>query len=131
MYALTVIAIAAGVLFVANPRADRPTQPQVVASTPADGGTIAPGPFALSVTFDRPMQRMNYSFATGPENRFPRCAPKVTFSGDGRTFTMRCTARIGESYVVWANHGRFANFRSIDGVAALPTRIAFSVGAPD
>lgn len=101
--------------------------PRVVASDPANGATVPAGPFVLRVTFDQPMQRDSYSFATGPENRVPRCDPRAEVSPDGRTFSLRCRAIAGRSYVIWANHGRFANFRSVTGVPAAPTRIAFRV----
>lgn len=124
-----VVSTAVGALMIADvnapPAAD--SAPRVIASSPSDGSTIAPGPFTLSVTFDRPMRRDSFSFATGPEGRFPKCQARPFASRDGRTFSLRCTARPGESYVVWANHGRFMNFRSDAGLAARPSRLAFAV----
>lgn len=109
--------------------ADTPSAspPRVVRSSPGLDAVTNPGPFPLSVTFDRAMQPDSYSFATGPEARYPQCDGRVRAGADGRTFTMNCRAEAGRRYVVWANHGRFMNFRTVDGTPARPTRIAFSV----
>ena len=126
---LLTILLAAGTLSTGEKSAaPAPSAPQVVASSPADGSVIDPGPFVLSVTYDREMQRDSFSFATGPENAFPQCDGVVRVSEDGRTFSVDCVAAPGNQYVIWANYGRFMNFRSADtGLPATPHRIAFFV----
>ena len=121
---LLTILIVAGTL---STGAKAPAAPQVVSSSPADGGHIEPGPFVLSVTYDRAMQRDSFSFATGPENSPPQCGGMVRVSDDARTFSMDCVAAPGQKYVIWANHGQLLNFRSAEtGVPAAPYRMAFS-----
>lgn len=122
---LSIVAAATSGVHLAQHEAE--VAPKVTASTPANGAMIRPGPFVLSVTFDRPMRRDGFSFATGPERRFPNCEGTPSVSPDGRTFALRCTAQPGQRYVIWANHGRFMNFRSAEGVSAPPTRIGFAV----
>ena len=128
--ALTVLIIlmASGALSTGGkPAASGSTAPQVVSSSPADGGVVEPGPFTLSVTFDREMQRDSFSFASGPENAPPQCDGKVRAADNGRTFSMECVAAPGQKYVIWANHGSFMNFRSAEtGMPAMPYRITFS-----
>lgn len=100
--------------------------PRVVATTPAAGETIAPGPFTLSVTYDRPMAERSFSFVQVSTESYPQCARTPFQSRDRRTFKLRCVARSGGRYEVWFNRGRFANFRSADGVPAKPHRLHFS-----
>ena len=100
--------------------------PRVVATKPAMGEVIAPGPFTLSVAYDRPMAERSFSFVQVAADRYPQCARTPVQSADGRTFTLRCTARSGSRYEVWFNRGRFSNFRSPDGVPAKPYRLQFS-----
>lgn len=100
--------------------------PRVLATTPAEGATVPPGPFALSVTFDRPMARRSWSFVQDAPETYPDCARTPVPSADRRTFTLRCVARPGGRYEVWFNRGKFANFRSADGVPATPYRLRFS-----
>lgn len=127
---MSILLLAAAVAVVSLSKVDASSEgaaPQIVRSTPGNGATIPPGPFVLSVTFDRPMRTDSYSFATGPEPSFPRCQKGVAVSADARTFSMRCTAIAGARYTVLANYGGFMNFRSASGVAARPERIAFTV----
>ena len=103
-------------------------RPRVVATSPAAGSTIPAGPFALSVTFDRPMRGDSYSFVTTDLAPYPDCKARPRQSGDRRTFTLRCTAKAGQRYAIGFNHGRFRNFASLDGgVPALPATLAFRV----
>lgn len=100
--------------------------PRVVATSPATGSAIRPGPFVLSVTFDRPMRAGNYSFVQVSAETYPDCGgSRPTQSSDGRTFTLRCTARPGRRYEVWFNSPPYMNFRSVDGVPAQPHRLLF------
>lgn len=111
----------------APPAATQTDAPKVVSATPASGATIPAGRFTLSVTYDRPMRRGSMSFATGPDPAYPECHGKPAQSADGRTFSIACTARAGQSYIVWFNHGRYMNFRDAKtGAPATPHRMAFS-----
>ena len=100
--------------------------PRVLATMPAQGAVVRPGPFQLTVTFDRPMARRSWSFVQSTPGTYPNCARTPAQSADGRTFTLRCVARAGRRYEIWFNRGRFANFRAADGVPAAPYRLRFS-----
>lgn len=100
--------------------------PMIVATDPAQGSVIAPGPFQLSVTFDQPMGE-GYSFVQVSPDSFPQCEHRASRSPDQRTFTMRCFAEAGKSYEVWFNRPPYMNFRASSGAAAHPTRLLFSV----
>ena len=102
-------------------------QPSVVATTPALGSRIGPGPFLLSATFDRPMRDGSYSFVQVSRETYPQCNGRPTRSRDGRTFTLRCTARAGGQYEVWFNRPPYTNFKSVHGATAAPFRLTFSV----
>lgn len=125
----TAVAIGFGAFLagaVSAPSASVP--PKVVSTLPSEGAVVASGPFTLKVTFDRPMQSGSVSFATGNQPAFPQCRGAPIQSADGRSFSLNCLAKPGQSYVVWFNHGRFMNFKSKDGaISAQPTRLTFRV----
>ena len=105
--------------------------PIVVATMPVDGARIAPGPFTLSVTYDRAMAPDSMSFATGPQPAFPACPGAPRQSPDGRTYSIECVAEAGEDYIVWFNYGEYMNFRAAEtGMPATPYRVRFGVTAP-
>lgn len=99
--------------------------PKVVSTSPANGSTISPGPFDLTVTFDRPMLKGSYSFVQISPETFPDCRPGAQMSSDRRSYTMRCTAAAGRDYEVWFNRPPYVNFKSMNGVSAQSHRIRF------
>ncbi|TMJ18589.1 MAG: hypothetical protein E6G92_01725 [Alphaproteobacteria bacterium] len=106
-----------------------PASPRVTATSPAQGAAIAPGPFELSVTFDRPMQAGSYSFVQVAPESYPDCgSSRPAQSRDGRTFTLRCAAVSGRSYEVWLNSPPYMNFKSVEGVPAGPYQLRFRAG---
>lgn len=120
--------LGAGVYLYAGTKAVEPKvlPPRVIATTPGEGAAIAPGPFVLSVTFDRPMTPASYSFVQVSRDTFPECTGQPRQSADERTFALSCTAVAGRSYEVWFNRGHFRNFR--DGTAhGVPHRLTFRV----
>ena len=104
--------------------ANRP--PQVVSTSPRPGSAIAPGPFMLSVTFDRLMMEGSYSFAKRSAETYPQCARSAALSRDRRTFTMRCTALAGRAYEIWFNSPPYMNFKNAFGVPARPFQLQFT-----
>lgn len=107
--------------------APRSTTPRVVRTSPAQGATIKPGPFVLSVTYDRPMQPGSYSFA-GPRDLAPEACGAPELSKDRRTYSMHCQASPGREYEVWFNREPYMNFQSVDGARAEPYRLTFTAG---
>ena len=98
---------------------------------PAQGAVIAPGPFQLAVTFDRPMAPGSYAFAhDAAEGPFPQCNGQPRLSPDQRTYTLDCVARAGERYVVYLNREPHIGFLGADTkTPAQPARLAFAVSA--
>jgi DNA-binding CsgD family transcriptional regulator len=104
--------------------------PKVIATVPKEGAAIEPGPFVLSVTYDRPMQAGSYSFA-GPRELAPEGCGTPELSADGRTYSMRCSASPGRNYEMWFNREPYMNFRSAEGVRAEPYRLTFRTNVPE
>ena len=104
-------------------------QPRIVATSPAQNAVIKPGPYTLVVTFDRPMLAESYSFVQSSEGLYPHCGKaKPQQSSDRRSYSLQCTAKSGEQYVVWLNRARFANFKdATTRIPATPYRLSFSV----
>jgi DNA-binding CsgD family transcriptional regulator len=102
--------------------------PRVVATSPASGSVIPPGPFLLSVTFDRPMLAGNYSFVQTSAETYPQCELRPTLSRDARTYTLRCIALAGRDYEIWFNRPPYMNFKGLDRVPALPFQLLFRTG---
>ncbi|WP_439817578.1 Ig-like domain-containing protein [Zavarzinia sp. CC-PAN008] len=98
---------------------------RVVATSPADGATVPAGAMELSVTFDRAMAPDSYSFVTLTDAPYPPCPPPAEQSADGRTFTLKCTTEPGKTYGVGFNGGTHMNFKSTDGVPAVPAQLHF------
>lgn len=105
--------------------------PRVIGTEPAQGALIAPGPFRLAVTFDRPMAPGSYAFAhDAAEGPFPQCSGPPRLSPDGRTYTLDCVASAGERYVIDLNRRPHIGFLdAATKTPAEPARLAFAVRA--
>ena len=113
------------VVLAASPGAPTRT-PRVVATSPAPGAVVAPGPLILRVTFDRPMRPGSYSFVQVSGDTYPECGTNLPeMSSDRRTFTLHCTVREGRSYEIWFNSPPYMNFKSDEGIAAEPFQLKF------
>ena len=113
-----------------NERQSAPAEaPRVVRTAPEQGAVIAPGPFQIAVTFDRPMAPGSYAFAhDAAEAPFPQCNGQPQLSPDGRTYTLDCVARAGERYVIYLNRPPHIGF--LDAATRTPaesTRLEFTV----
>ena len=99
--------------------------PKVVSTSPRNGSIVAPGPFRLSVTFDRPMMPGSYSFVQRSAESYPQCSPRAAISPDHRTYSVRCTALPGRRFEVWFNSPPYMNFKSVSEVPAQPYQLLF------
>jgi DNA-binding CsgD family transcriptional regulator len=99
--------------------------PRVISTSPEDESRISPGPFNLIIRFDRPMMRDSYSVVKVSSETFPDCLPKAQLSADGKSYTMRCSAKAGREYEIWFNRPPYMNFKSREGISAQPHRIRF------
>lgn len=102
-------------------------RPNVVATSPANGQTISPGPIILKVTFDRPMRDGSYSFVRSDEGEFPACHGAPRLSPDRRTYAWDCTVAANRQFVVLLNKAPYLSFTSAaEGVPAMPHRLQFA-----
>lgn len=108
-----------------SPMPQTDVAPKVIATRPAEGQAIAPGPFVLSVTFDQPMREGNYSFVRISAGTYPECAAHPSLSADRRTYRLQCTAVGGRAYEIWFNRPPYMNFKGDSGIAAEPHRLTF------
>jgi DNA-binding CsgD family transcriptional regulator len=99
--------------------------PRVIRTSPRQGEVIAPGPFAISITYGQSMQSGAYSFVQISPETFPDCEHDASRSPDGRTYTMRCNASPGRRYEVWFNRPPDINFKATDGQPAEPYQLLF------
>ena len=95
---------------------------KVVRTTPANGATLAPGPFTVSVTFDRPMAPQSYSFVRSDEGLYPDCVGQPRLSTDRRTYSLECTASRPGTYVMHFNRPPYIGF--VDAATKTPAREA-------
>ena len=103
--------------------------PRVGSTSPRPGSAIAPGPFVLSATFDRPMMEGSYSLVQTSAETFPQCARAAALSRDRRTVTVRCVGLPGRAYEIWFNRPPYMNFKSASGVPAQPFQLRFKTRA--
>jgi DNA-binding CsgD family transcriptional regulator len=102
--------------------------PVVVRTSPVEGAVIAPGPFVLSLTFDRPMLPEHVSFVRSDEGAFPECSPPPRLSADGLTFSLDCHAREPGRHVIYFNRPPYMAFRDASTqTPAAPARLEFTV----
>ena len=99
--------------------------PTVVRTVPSNGAVIAPGPFTLSVTFDRPMADGSFSYVQKSSETFPQCGFPAQLSADRRTFTVRCAAEPARQYEIWFNSPPYMNFKGANGAPAQPHQLLF------
>lgn len=100
--------------------------PQIVSTSPAAGATdVDPSTAEITVTFDQGMGR-GFSW-TGGGPYFPTLADdKKPFWRDARTCVLSVKLERGRFYRVGIQSDSFRNFRSSEGVPALPSAIYFT-----
>jgi beta-lactamase regulating signal transducer with metallopeptidase domain len=104
--------------------ADRP-YPQIVKTSPQIGATgVDPGLKEIAVTFDRDMGK-GMSWTGGPPHFPPIDESRQAQWNDERTCTLPVKFEKGTFYRVGINSSSHQNFKSSEGVAALPTVIYF------
>jgi hypothetical protein len=99
--------------------------PKVVSTFPSQGMKVTASLGLLKVSYDHRMSA-SWSFATGGEKAFPEVLGPPFLSDDGITISLPIRLEPNRSYVVWLNTERYKNFKSEEGVAAEPYRLAFS-----
>ena len=118
----------AAFLFSMNSAAPAGSAATVVSTYPANGSQIQPGPYKLTVRFDRPMAPDSFSFVQVDRATYPECSGKPAQSADGKSYSLNCIARAGKRHELWFNRKPYMNFRSkADAQPATPYCLRFSV----
>ena len=105
-------------------KADR--VPQIVSMVPESGATdVDPSLTTFQVTFDRPMDRSQWSFVGGGPT-FPVTTGQAAWGADGRSITLPVKLVPGHRYEFWLNRGRFQGFRSTKGVPLASVHVTFT-----
>ncbi len=100
--------------------------PEVVMTYPANGAVVPAGDFELKVTYDQPMAPGSFSSVQVSRATYPPCDGKPRQSADGRSFTIKCTAKPSGRYELWFNRPPYMNFKAKDGlISATPKKLQF------
>jgi hypothetical protein len=103
------------------------SEARVVQTSPAHGSVIAPGPFLLSITYDRAKLADAMSYVQVSPATFPECSFAPILSSDRRTISVRCNAKPNRTYEIWLNRQPYMNFREANGRSAKPHYLRFRV----
>lgn len=77
--------------------------PAITATFPAAGQAIAPGVLVLSVTFDQPMLKTGFDYASAPGGEMPDCLKTPLLLASGKTFVLLCRTLPGKTYALTFN----------------------------
>ena len=122
---------------VAQPQAAPPsapaaaTPPRIVSVSPAVGSTdVDPATSEILVMFDRDMGG-GFSWTGGGPDYPPMAENMKPHWRNSRTAVMPVKLEAGRFYRVGINSKSFGNFRSVEGVSAMPSAVYFTTqGAP-
>lgn len=130
--AIPTVLLSLGGEFPLENSADVPDAPQVVATYPAHGAEIPPGPFELTITFDRPMldQYVIYSPNELNDDQM-KCigAGGVKHSEDRRSFAIQCEAVAGSQHTIAFGSNANGFFKDDAWSTAAPYVQSFNVAS--
>jgi hypothetical protein len=129
----TLLAVASAAA--AQPAANTPTEvrpvivpagpvPQVTASYPPDGGSVAGGVLVLKLVFDQRMAPDGWAFGRSGTEAFPNCLARPRLLADQRTFDLLCTVAPSQSYAIEINPA--PDFQTTGGRSAKSFVLHFS-----
>jgi hypothetical protein len=98
--------------------------PRVVASFPAEGGTVPAGVLVIKLVFDQPMTADGWSYGRAEAGAFPDCLARPRLLADRRTFVLLCSTASHKTYALEVNAA--PAFVSAAGRVARPVRLNFS-----
>ena len=105
-------------------------KPNVVATYPAQGETVAPGVLILKVTFDQQMSPSAWNYAAAPEGEPMDCVKTPRLLPDQRTFVLLCRVLANKTYGVTFNGaGPSGGFANLGDNTARPSVLTFKVDA--
>ena len=100
--------------------------PVVVKTVPQAGQTVdARTTKEIRITFSEAMNVKSYSLVH-TKDMFPKIAGKVRFEDKERTIVVPVSLQPGQTYVIWANRGKYMNFQDQQGQRAVPYLLVFA-----
>lgn len=105
--------------------------PAIVATFPAQDGTVAPGVLVLKVAFDQHMQADVWSYAPLAGAEDPKCLGVPRLLGDDKTFVLLCTVEAGKTYGVGLNVAPGKAFTDRGGRKPPPLELRFKTSAAE
>ena len=83
--------------------AQRPVDPKVVSTYPADNAKVAGGQVIVKITFDQPMIPEAWSYGPASGGAFPGCLARPRLLNDKKTFVLLCSASLDTGYAMQIN----------------------------
>ena len=105
--------------------------PVVVKTAPQSGDTRvdAGNVKEIRVTFSKDMMNGNWSWVQVSNETLPEFAGKPHYTKDKRTCAVPVALKPNQTYVIWLNSEKFANFKDADGRPAVPYLLVFETKA--
>ena len=95
--------------------------------TPTNGDrTVDPNLKEIKITFSRPMLP-GFAFVGGGP-KFPETKGKASYDKTMTIVTLPVKLKPNWDYEFWLNRGRFASFRSVEGVQLKSVHVTFRTG---
>ncbi len=104
----------------------QPAGPRVVSTSPQDfTNDVSPDLTEITVTFDKPMMNLSWSWVGGGET-FPEMAGQPRYDRTKTTCTLPVKLQPGKFYWVGINSQKFKNFQTDKHIPAVPYVILFA-----
>ncbi|HUV40717.1 MAG TPA: M56 family metallopeptidase, partial [Sedimentisphaerales bacterium] len=111
---------------VAPPAISQPGAPCVVSTSPqAFADDVSPDLTEITVTFDKPMMNLSWSWVGGGET-FPEMAGQPRYNRTKTTCTLPVKLQAGKFYWVGINSPKFKNFQTDEHIPAVPYVMLFA-----
>jgi len=117
--------------FRATASSTQPARPVVIGTSPETlVNDVSPSLKEISVTFDRPMMNLSWSWVGGGET-YPKTTGKPRYEATRTTCSLPVDLEPGKVYWVGINSKKFTNFQTEDHVPAVPWVILFATRGED
>ncbi len=104
--------------------------PEVTATFPVNGATgVDPATNAITVTFDRPMNRNSYAFCTKGIATFPETTSKPFYNVDGTIVVLPVKLKPDTTYDIYLNLEKLLGFFSAEGGLLKDYHYTFTTGS--
>ena len=100
--------------------------PVVISSVPVAGiSDVSVETTEIRITFSKPMKDRTWSWSTLTKESFPEITGEPRYLEDGMTCVLPVKLEPKMTYAIWANSGKFRNFKDAGGVPAVPYLLVF------